>query len=898
MRAALALSSLCLPFAACADLPMPDGPLPELELESEHEFEGGERPHPNGITARWAHRTGADGTIPVGSFVRMKAQRDAMLDAQAVDAGGSEASLASAPRNWQWRGPGNIGGRIRAIVIHPTMPNTIWVGSASGGIWKTTDGGTTWVPLNDMLPVLAITCMVMDPADPNRLYAGTGEGGFFDSPQGTSSLAVPNGAGVFTTADGGATWTDLPATAGWLAVNRLAIDPNNSSILLAATPNGIYRSVDAGASWSLRYVNGVLDVDFHPTDSLLAVAGERGDDGLYSTDGGVTWANATGITSSAIRVETAYAASSPNVVYAAASVSGSIRIYRSNDGGQTYTQQSPNSTISTYSRYNNALWVDPTNPSRVVCGGVRLYRSNNSGSSLTNITGGIHLDMHVFVEHPGYDGVNNRIVFGGTDGGIDRNDNIVSSSNWVDLNNGLGITQFYGAAINPTSGVIFGGTQDNGTIRWGGGSVDSWTTAFGADGGNAEADPSNPNYFYGEIQDMRIFRSTNGGFSASYIYNVGSNPIVESNPNFIAPFELDPNNPNTMLAGGDRLWRSQNVKASVPSWFPIKPSIGPVCSSESGASASEGPSHFAIDPPCNISAIAIAPDNSDVVWVGHNSGQLYKSTNATTASPTWARMDSGTSLPNRFVSRIAIDSQNINNVYVAFQGYNADNLWRSTDGGATWNQATGAGASALPSSPITSIAIHRRLLDCVYVGTDVGVFWSGDGGATWATSPDGSATAPIDELDWRDTKTLLVVSHGRGIWEADTFDGATVASVGTGCGIGGPPVLSLGAPQAGLSQSYQLSNAAANAPVTLLMAVGAPSALPLSGCVLQVPFPGRAFGVGNTDAQGAWSMNVGIPPVKILMDVTLTAQTVTMAAGGPLFGGGELSNGVTMTIGL
>jgi len=182
----------------------------------------------------------------------------------------------------------------------------------------------------------------------------------------------------------------------------------------------------------------------------------------------------------------------------------------------------------------------------------------------------------------------------------------------VPLNHNLGITQFYGAAGNLTSGTIIGGTQDNGTVRYRpqGGS-NGWTMMKGADGGFCAADQTDPNYFYGEFTNLKIYRSTDGGNTADYIYG-GTGDA--RNANFTAPFVLDPNNPNTLLAGGASLWRSTNVKNPRPSWTAIK----------SPAST-------------NISAIAVAKGDSNIIWVGHNNGQIYYTTNGAAANPTWAR---------------------------------------------------------------------------------------------------------------------------------------------------------------------------------------------------------------------------------------------------------------------
>ena len=314
------------------------------------------------------------------------------------------------------------------------------------------------------------------------------------------------------------------------------------------------------------------------------------------------------------------------------------------------------------------------------------------------------------------------------------------------MNNNLGITQFYGAAGNASSGVIVGGTQDNGTLRYTG-DTEKWDEVFGGDGGWSAADPTDPDYFYGEYVYLQIHRSTNGGASANYIYSGISD--AGGCANFIAPFILDPNDPNRMLAGGCSLWRSNNVKAAVPSWTSIKPSFV-------GSTWEK-----------SIGAVAAAEGNSDIIWVGHNNGRVYKTTNGSNASPSWTQMDLNTpNLPNRMVLRITIDPRDHDIVYVTFAGFSADNIWRTADGGATWSDITGSGATGLPDVPVRSLVIDPDYAEYLYVGTEVGIFASEDSGATWALPQDGPANVSVDELFWMDTK-LVAATHGRGLYMAD-----------------------------------------------------------------------------------------------------------------------------------
>lgn len=687
------------------------------------------------------------GEIPPDGYSAAAAQIEKMQMAQAQNSRLASAGINAG--NWTSIGPGNVGGRIRSIVIHPTTTDTMWVGSVSGGIWKTVDGGVSWQPEDDFMANLAVSTMVIDPTDPDTMYAGTGEGFY-------NGHAI-QGAGVFKTTDGGVNWSQLASTAtsSWHYVNRLAIAPDSSAIL-AATSSGIYRSTDGGVSWISTGTGGMLDVDFHPTNANLSIASGYGGATLYSTNNGATWLTASGI--SGDRVEVAYALSNPTTVFASVDVNNG-EIWRSTDGGQTYSlMNTGDAFLGGQGWYDNIVWVDPTDADTVIVGGIDLWRSTDGGSTLTKISEwynspvSAHADHHAIVAHPNFDGNNNKTVFFGNDGGIYKAEDVytvVGTTGWQELNNELGITQFYGAAGNPTSGVIVGGTQDNGTLRYTGDS-ETWSKMNGGDGGFAAADPTDPNYFYGEYIYLQIHRSSNGGASASDIDTGIGDARNRNTANFIAPFILDPNDASRMLAGGVSLWRTNDVKAgtppgSFPTWVAIKPSIG-----------------------SKISAIAVADGNPDIIWVGHNDGSVYMTSNGTAVTPTWTQVDTNTpNLPNRYAMRITIDPTNHNIVYATFGGFTGDNIWRTTDGGSTWTDVTGSGATGLPNVPVRSLVIHPDHANWLYVGTEVGIFTSEDAGATWTVPHEGPSNVSVDELFWID-RTLVAATHGRGLFMVDT----------------------------------------------------------------------------------------------------------------------------------
>lgn len=736
----LALSLLFLPAVACV-LVSRQAPTPEADspLRAVH------------------FRSARNGDVRDGAVMEALRQRNDLVD--------SSDSAGIWPGGWTWYGPGNVGGRVREILINPTNPSIMLTGSCSGGIWRSTNGGSTWQPMDDFMANMAIGCMKLDPTNPDTIYAGTGEG-FFETVEGSSNTAAVRGAGIFKSTDGGLTWNQLPSTntPDWYFVNRLAISPANNQIILAATSTGIYRSTDGGTTWSRRSTAYTYDLQMNPSNPNLLVAGTHAQGALYSTDNGLTWTSATGL-GAPHRTELRYARSNPTTVYAACGDAGAIKIYRSTDGGQTYVLRTTGSGISTYEAYNNVLWVDPANANNLIVGGVYLYRSTDGGATLPQGFSNVHPDMHAIVEDPAYNGTTNLRVYFGTDGGIYRANTWTTSNSVTALNTGLGITQFYGSVFNPANNVIFAGAQDNGTVRYAG-NVNGWTSSFGGDGGYCAFDPTNTSYWYGEIYYAQVFRSTNGGTSANYIYSGIGDAGNAAACNFIPFFRLDPNNANTMLMGAERLWRTTNVKATTPTWTSIKPSINNFDSDGGGNASGGGGAHFAENPPFCISTHTVQQGNSDVIWVGHNNGQIWKTTNGTSATPTWTRVDDGAGpMPLRWVSTIAIDPSNPYRVFVAFMGYESGNLWVTNDGGQTWSDASGVN-NRLPSLPISAVTVHPTKPQWLYAGTEFGIFVSDDGGATWSTRNQGPSLIPIEQFQWVDATRLFITTHGRGSYMA------------------------------------------------------------------------------------------------------------------------------------
>jgi len=764
---------------------------------------------------RFRQALGDDGTEPPQQAVETAVTElyvAAVTDPPVQTAGvptGPAAAAPAAPGEpgltvaaWQWLGPGNIGGRIRGIVIDPGTPSRMWAASPGGGVWHTQDGGANWATVDDFLGNLACACIAMHPADPRTIFAGTGEG-FWNID------ALP-GTGIFATSDG-VTWAVLPATQvpDFTFVNRIAV--SRSGVVLAATNTGLFRCDDAArATWTRVLGGAIADVKFDPRDNGRAVAGTapftstgqaQAGAAWFSTDGGRNWTAASHGSAWTGRVELAYAARNPDIVYASVQMTAGA-IWRSQDGGASYQSRAtrtvrgatPAQYLGDQGWYGNAIWAgDPTDENLVITGGVDLWRSADGGDSLAEISTwqahppSPHADQHAIVAHPAYDGTSNRMMFFGNDGGICAAPDIRAvgrearpphTSGWTGLDNSFGVTQFYAGAGHADTGKIIGGAQDNGTLcfdpQQG---AQKWTTIFGGDGGWCAADPADPDIFYAEYVFLGLRRNTDGGTTTDqrgdrYIngqfFNFAKGAwdwkpepfrIPDAMPVpagqrrkalFIAPFVLDPSQPERMLAGGLSLWRTNdartpNTPTSGPSWQSVK---NPIVTSGDTRNT-------------EISAIAVAPGDPDTVWVGHANGALFLTSNGTADSPTWQPVVSA-SLPRRYCTRITIDPAQKDVVYVAFGGYARGNLWVTRNGGGAWNDLS----ATLPTAPVRAVTLHPRRAGFVYAGTEVGLFASEDSGATWSPTNQGPTNCSVDDLFWMG-ETLVSVTHGRGMYRID-----------------------------------------------------------------------------------------------------------------------------------
>ncbi|MFY9826009.1 MAG: hypothetical protein WAM82_31860 [Thermoanaerobaculia bacterium] len=711
-----------------------------------------------------------------------------------------QASLA-----WQSLGPGNLGGRTRALVFDPVDPRTLYAAGVDGGVWKTVNGGASWTPLDDLMPSLAVTTLALDPASRKTLYAGTGEG-FFNTD-------AVRGAGIFKTTDGGRHWQQLAATAtpNFYAVNRLLVSARSKAVY-AATGTGVWRSLDAGRTWrqvlASQEQGGCLDLALRnapPRDDVVfAACGTMQQATVYrnlQAQKQAPWVPVLAEPGMG-RTSLAIAPSDPNVIYALAASNlpgpnsrysqGLLAVFRSSTGGAAgsweatvrntdpvplntallssthfaFQQECGGSFADAWSGrgwYDNVIAVDPKDPERVWAGGVDLFRSDDGGRTwgLANYwwegNGFAHADQHALVFHPKYDGTRNQTLMVAGDGGVYRTDNARapvargdaapcdSAGNavrWTSLEHGYGVSQFYSGAVFPGGLSYLGGAQDLGTLMGGDAAgPDGWRAVLGRDGGLVAIDPAHPQVVYAESDHLSFVKSTDGGNTfTSAASGIGGSFFL-----FIAPFALDPLDGQRLWLGGDSLWTTDDGAAT---WHRASPAVGV----------------NALD---LVSAVAVSPHDDRHVLAGTSQGLIVRNDAApdATGGTLWpaARPRDG------FVSSLVFDPQDLGVVYATYATFGGAHVWKSTDGGGTWQSLDGTGASRLPDLPAHSLVVDPRHPQRLYAGTDLGVFASLDGGATWAVEVTGFANVVTESLVLS-PPFLFAFTHGRGVWRATLPD--------------------------------------------------------------------------------------------------------------------------------
>jgi PKD repeat protein len=664
--------------------------------------------------------------------------------------------------NWTERGPKNVAGRTRTIMIDPNdaTKKTIFAAGVNGGIWKTTDitlTNPTWTPINDFMTNLAVTSLAYDPTNTMVMYAGTGEGYF--------NADAARGAGIFKSTNGGTTWTQLSSTTGsfFNYVNKVFV--SSTGVLFAATNGGLQRSSDGGNTWTSISVVRCFDVEQAANGDLYAAHNAII---RKSTDGGSTWTNLT-LPTTVERIELACAPSDANYVYALCEENNVVKaILKTTNAGTSWTSlpepndADPGIPDADFSRsqawYDLSIAVSSTNRDLLFVGGIDLFRSTNGGTSWTQVShwyGGfgfqeVHADQHFAIFEPG----SGTTVYFGNDGGVYRCTNATATTPTItQKNDTYNITQFYACAIHPTAGSnhFLAGAQDNGSQRFSVAGVNNTVEVTGGDGAYCHIDQNQPQFQWTSYVNNNYYRSTNGGTSFSSTITLSSN----TGASFINPTDYD-NVANIMYcsnSGGDFVrWTN--------------PQSGSTHAAVTVSAFGGG----------DVTHINANSNTANRVFFGLNNGRIVRLDNAHTGTALTGTNLRIASMPSTSVSCVAVQKGDDNHLLVTYSSYGVNSVWETKDGGVTWTSVEGN----LPDMPVRWAIFNPDNPDQAVLATELGVWTTDDLNGTstvWTPTNTGLANTRVTMLKIRDSDKMVIAStHGRGLFSSDAFVGGSAVS--------------------------------------------------------------------------------------------------------------------------
>ncbi len=658
------------------------------------------------------------------------------------------ASITGSPP-WQSIGPINFSGRMISVAINPFNPNTVYAGSASGGLWRSYTGGLggDWQRITTEFPVLGVNAIAIHPVDTNIIYIGTGEVYRYQGSTGGIVIRTTRGSygmGILKTTDAGTTWAK---NLDWSynqqrGVQAIRINPLNPQSVFAATSEGIYKSTNAGATWdSVLSVPMARDIAIYPLDTnlVLATCGNFASPGtgvFRSDNGGSNFTVIGNLPPYSGMGRLGVYASSPNVVYAFLAESTTVvgSLWRSTDFGVSWVMVNNDLSGDVQGWYSRFLAVNPVDSSKIVRGAQSLYKSINGGISFAYI-GDCWADFHDYAQHP----TDPNTLYLVDDGGVWLSTNFGDSYQFVGV--GLLTSQFYNGFSNSATDSLLaqGEVQDHFRYMYTG-STSWFEGGYPDEVGWTAINQQNDFIMYaGNRNGGAVFKSTDRGIT----FNPSSSGFTGTSC-WNAPFVVSASNPNVLYFGRSRIFKSTNAAAS---WAVTN-------------------SNLELDGNPALS-MAVSWTNPDTAFVGtsprFSTPHIFRTTNG---GSSWT--DITGSLPNRFPMDLEVDPQSSQTVYLAFGGFEASHLFKSTDIGTTWADITGT----LPDVPTTAIAVDPLNSNIVYVGNDIGVYISTDGGANWASFSDGLPEAVIvaDLKVSPSNRVLRLATHSNGVFDRKLFE--------------------------------------------------------------------------------------------------------------------------------